>query len=183
MTNRKHPIADVGTSTDEDSSALCSTGCVIWLGRAHTRFCKPAKHVFLQLVYRHKLIRIQNSSISVQLKRRHASLSAHALPMAFQNALLHAWVVSSILPSLIIYLFHSILIASINLVMIGHLNLLTSLSIMICCAWYHSWSQTPIVSAQLFPVYDCDDSVPCCHKNTTFTVIESIHMSQKFSEI
>ena len=30
-------------------------------------------------------------------------------------------------------LLHSILIASINLVLIGHLNLLTSLSIMICC--------------------------------------------------
>lgn len=97
-------FADVGTSTDEDSSALCSPGGVIWLGRAHTRFCKPAKHLFLQLVYRRKLSRIQKSCISsVQLKR--LRVSAHALRMAFQNALLHTRVVSSILASLILWYF------------------------------------------------------------------------------
>jgi len=97
-------IADVGTSTDEDSSAVVLFAQLVvsfaWVG--HTRFSKPAKHVFLQLVCGHKLSRIQKSCISsVQLKRR-ASLSAYTLRMAFQNALLHTRVVSSILASLIL---------------------------------------------------------------------------------
>jgi len=95
---------DVGISTDEDSSAVVLFAQLVvsfaWVG--HTRFSKPAKHVFLQLVCGHKLSRIQKSCISsVQLKRR-ASLSAYTLRMAFQNALLHTRVVSSILASLIL---------------------------------------------------------------------------------
>ena len=97
-------FVDVGISTDEDSSAVVLFAQLVvsfaWVG--HTRFSKPAKHVFLQLVCGHKLSRIQKSCISsVQLKRR-ASLSAYTLRMAFQNALLHTRVVSSILASLIL---------------------------------------------------------------------------------
>jgi len=74
---------------------MCSTSwqhpnCWCWylqlmkpLVGTRTRFSKPAKHVFLQLHYRYKLIRTQKSCISsAQLKGPHASLSAHALQIA-----------------------------------------------------------------------------------------------------
>ena len=78
-------VAMLVLTTDEASSDL-NWWCRLAGQGTRTRFSKPAKHVFLQLHYRHKLIKTHKSCISsAQLKGPHASLSAHALQIAVQK--------------------------------------------------------------------------------------------------